>query len=57
MANDTLIKTKRALFLKALKKDKDLKQYKKGIKAIENLPLNSFNKFIEILLKNRKGVK
>ena len=51
------INKKRSLFLKALKKDKDLKQYKKGIKAIENLPLNSFNKLIEILLKNRKGGK
>ena len=56
MANDTLIKTKRALFLKALKKDKDLKPYKQGIQAIENLPLNSFKTFIKILLKNKKTI-
>ena len=40
-----------------LKKFDAPEQYKKGIKAIENLPLNSFNKLIEILLKNRKGGK
>jgi hypothetical protein len=51
------INKKRSLFLKALKKDKDLKQYQGGIKAIEELPLNSFNKLIEIILKNGKGVK
>ena len=50
------INKKRSLFLKALKKDKDLKQYQKGIKAIEELPLNSFNKLIKIILKNGKGV-
>ena len=50
------INKKRSLFLKALKKDKDLKQYKGGIKAIEELPLNSFNKLIKIILKNGKGV-
>ena len=38
------VNKKRSLFLKALKKDKDLKQYKGGIKAIEELPLNSFKK-------------
>jgi len=51
------INKKRSLFLKELKHDKDLSQYKEGIKAIENLPLNSFKTFIEILLKNGKGVK
>ena len=43
--------------IKELKKDKDLKQHQKGIKAIENLPLNSFKTFIKILLKYGKGVK
>tara|TARA_R100000315_G_C5108535_1_gene62059 strand:- start:124 stop:297 length:174 start_codon:yes stop_codon:yes gene_type:complete len=50
------INKKRSLFLEALKKDKDLKQYKGGIKAIEELPLNSFNKLIKIILKNGKEV-
>ncbi len=51
------INKKRSLFLKELKQDKDLNQYKDGIKAIENLPLNSFKTFIKILLKYGKGVK
>ena len=50
------INKKRSLFLKELKKDKDLKQHKKGIKAIENLPLNSFKNLINIL-NNWKGGK
>ena len=50
------INKKRSLFLKELKKDKDLKQHKKGIKAIKNLPLNSFKNLINIL-NNWKGGK
>ena len=50
------INKKKSLFLKALKKDKDLKHYKRGIKAIKNLPLNSFKNLINIL-NNWKGGK
>ena len=49
------INKKRSLFLKELKHDKDLNQYREGIKAIENLPLNSFKRFIKIRLKYGRG--